>query len=352
MGTSFQGTFVIHWAQTKVDGQKAAPLHELLPGYPWEWTGDALRVDGPESVLPLAASADEIDLRTRAAASARRFLSGTLALEPKITLATDDPVFKKHFTLTDGLRAWQVFVLSTHPSRPPLLMFYGDIPPRNTELWIVKHNLDQATACPSDEPQKNVICFTPGTMIRTPDGARDVASLGAGDRVQTYDNGVAEILWMGTQRVSGARLRAMPELSPIRFKAGALAKDVPDEGLLVSPDHRVVLTGPRARALFSCEEVLVAAKDLINDHNIVRDHTVGSVSYIHMLFEHHEIVFANGVATESFHPAHASLESLTVTEKSELFSRMPDLGGDIGCYGGFARRLLDRSGVAILQADI
>lgn len=108
----------------------------------------------------------------------------------------------------------------------------------------------------------------------TPEGAKDVASLAEGDRVQTADNGCVEVLWLGQRRVSGARMKAIPALNPIRLRAGALDKDVPDAGLLVSPDHRIVLRGPQANALYNCDEVLVTARDLINDHTIIRSSVI------------------------------------------------------------------------------
>ena len=82
---------------------------------------------------------------------------------------------------------------------------------------------------------------------------------------------------------------------------------MPDAGLLVSPDRQIVLRGSRAQTLYNAEEVLVTARDLINDHSIIRDHGQREVTYIHMMLPKHEVVFANGVATESFHPASAEL---------------------------------------------
>ena len=351
MKTSFNGTFVIHWDQTFVDGVAAAPVADLMPGYPWSWTGTAKRVDGPESVLPLSASPEETALRRRAADASRRFLGYDYDPPDMAEFDADDPIFGKFFVLTDGRQTWHVFVLPKGQGRKPLLMFHGNIPPRETTLWIVKHNLDEAVLREADPASKPVICFTPGTMITTPDGPRDIITLSAGDRVQTKDNGSAEILWIGFQHFSGARLRAMPHLRPVRLKAGALDKDVPDDGLLVSPDHRIVLTGERAKLLFNSDEVLVTAKDLIDDSSIIRDHSVTDVSYIHMLLEHHEIVFANGVATESFHPSYASLESLTPHEQDQLFAQLPDLQGDRSSYGGFARPLLGTSDAALLRFD-
>ncbi len=120
--------------------------------------------------------------------------------------------------------------------------------------------------------------------------------------------------------------------------------------LLVSPDHRMVLRGPHARALFNCDEVLVAARDLVNDHSILRDHSLPDVTYIHMMLPQHEIVFANGVPTESFHPACADLSAMDEIEEGRIYDRLPELRGDLANYGDYARRVLSQSEAAILNS--
>jgi hypothetical protein len=350
MKTGFRGTFVIAWSQTELDGQWSGPLRDLAAGTVWNWTGEAIRVDGPRGILPLGMALGEEDIRRRAGLSVRRLLSAVDAA-PVAQPIYADPLFKSRFEVTDGFETWDITLIGTGAGRNPLLMFDGRIPPRDTDLWVVRANIASLLRAEPEQSAGGVICFTPGTMIATPNGPRDVAELLEGDKVQTQDNGVAEILWLGQKFVSGARMHVVPELVPIRLRAGALDKDVPDAGLLVSPDHRVVLRGPRARALFNADEVLVTARDLINDHSVIRDHSLTSVTYIHMMLPQHEIVFANGVATESFHPASAALASMELEEQDRLLDRVPDVGGDPQSYGAYARPLLTGSDAAILQHD-
>lgn len=351
MKTGFAGTFVITWAQTELDGLKAARIEDLRAGSVWLWTGEAVRVDGPSSVAPLGPTQEQQDLRRRAGMTVRR-LAGPVMHTARTEVPLQRPLFDNSFTVTDGLRQWQVVVVPSGSGRKPMLMFHGTLPPRQTELWItsqsVRRNLREAvTADPG-----GVICFTPGTLIATPYGARDIASLRAGDYVQTRDNGPAEIAWMGRRHVSGARLIAMPHLAPVRLRRGALDDDVPDAGLLVSPDHRVLLRGPRAAALFGTQEVLVAARDLVNDHSVIVDRALRQVTYIHMLLAQHEIVFANGVATETFHPASAELAVMEPDEHALLSEAMPEVVHDPSTYGGFARRVLANAEAAILRDDL
>ena len=352
MKTGFQGTFVIPWTQTAIEGQQAAPVTQLTVGTEWIWSGDAVRVDGPAGILPLGASMGEADIRKRAAHSVRKLLATAhIDFYHSDPDTAQDPLFDDSFRVTNGYNAWTITLIGTGAGRNPLVMFMDDIPPRNEPLWVVDHRINTTLRHQPDADPGGVVCFTPGTMIMTPQGAVDVASLAEGDVVQTADNGQSEILWVGQRRVTGARLRAQPALTPIRLRAGALDKDVPDAGLLVSPDHRMVLRGPRARSLYNAEEVLVTARDLVNDDTIVREHGRKDVTYIHVLLPKHEVVFANGVATESFHPAAASQASLDPMDRARMLDRLPELRGDLSAYGDFARRVLSGSEAAIMHHD-
>lgn len=350
MNTGFRGTFVIPWVQTAIDGMTSPNIDMVRPGAAWFWAGEMTRVDGPGDVLLLGRPVGDDDLHRRASRTVRRMFGKIMA--PDLRDLDDDPaLFSSFFTVTDGRQIWPVTLIEMGAGRKPLLMFSHDVPPRDTVLWVVKEKIKATIRKAPHATTGGVICFTPGTAIATPDGPRDVSTLMEGDAVQTQDNGVSEILWIGRRIVSGARMKAHPDLRPIRLRAGALDKDVPDAGLLVSPDHRMVLRGARARTLFNADEVLVKARDLLNDHTIVRAHQLTHVTYIHMMLEQHEIVFANGVPTESFHPASAALGTLRVEEQKRLLTRVPQVKGNPLAYGSYARRTLSASDAAILQAD-
>ena len=278
-------------------------------------------------------------------AKVRQLVGSELELPEMEAAPEDDALFDAQFTVTDGRAAWPVTLIEGTAGRRPLLAFEAGRPPRDTDLWVVRHTV----ATPERRDARGTICFTPGTMIETGDGARDVAELSVGDRVQTKDAGCEEILWIGRRRITGARLRAMPHLAPVRLTAGSLQADVPDASLLVSPDHRILLRGPRAVALWSTNEVLVTAKDLVDGQGVFVDRTCREVTYIHLMLSSHQVVFANGVETESFHPALARLDRLDDPARAQLSAAVPDVLDDASLYGGFARRLLTTPEAAILR---
>lgn len=355
MKTGSGGTFVISWSQTETDGARGVPLDMLAVGAVWRWFGVPVRVDGPQHVLILEGAEGAAELRRRAARVVRRLIGASLgrqeaAGEADETTQADEP--EQGFIVTDGLHSYAVTVIDVPDTGARLAMFVGDMPPEGREMWIMRVAIDRTHRGAGARQAGGVICFTPDTRIATAQGPRLIQHLRPGDKVLTKDNGPQEILWIGQRRMTGARLYAMPHLRPIRFRAGALGTDRPDGDLLVSPQHRMILRGATARALFNSDEVLVAAEDLLNDHSILVDHTQREVTYIHLLLERHNILFANGMESESFHPANTALDTIEATQRDTLLSLLPGIDAQPESYGDYARRNLSASEAAILRHDM
>lgn len=177
-----------------------------------------------------------------------------------------------------------------------------------------------------------VPCFTPGALILTPNGQRAIETLRVGDMVITRDNGPQPIRWIGSRSVLG-----VGRLAPIKLETGAI--DGLTQPLLVSPLHRFLLSGHWADLYFGTPEVLVAAKHLVNDFNIQRTNS-GLITYLHMMFDQHEVVYANGIATESFHAGDISIGSITDKSRQELLEVFPELRTHSGHHGDTARKCL------------
>ncbi|MBP0484314.1 Hint domain-containing protein [Sagittula salina] len=349
MAAGYRGTFVISWSQTEIGGLKAAPSSALIVGAAWSWRGEPVRVDGPRTVLRLDQAEGEADLRQRAARMVRRLVGAAIPRKTRIDgVEADHPLTDSSFVVTDGSASYTVTLIEVGRGSLPLLMFLDELPPAGRDLWIVHHTLDLRGGHATGEQASGVICFSPGTRLLTPDGPVPVEALREGDHVQTKDSGPQEIQWVGSRRMSGARLFAMPKLRPIRIHPGAFGIGEPDEEILVSPEHRMVVKGVVARALFNTPEVLVAARDLVNGATVRLDTSVREVTYIHLLLPRHEVLFANGVETESFHPANTALSTISEADRARLLRRLPQVAQNPHTYGSYARRNLSRSEAAIL----
>jgi hypothetical protein len=190
----------------------------------------------------------------------------------------------------------------------------------------------------------SVPCFVAGTLVRTPAGEVPVESLLPGDLVITKDEGAQPLRWIGQRRVE-----AQGEFAPICIAANTFGDH---RQLLISPLHRVLIRDSLAEMLFGESEVLVAARDLVNDHSVRRIEG-GTVDYVHILFDRHQVVFSEGLETESFLPGPQITHSFEAEMIGEIVALFPDLDPLTGRgYSPSARRTLRSFEARVLRADL
>lgn len=175
-------------------------------------------------------------------------------------------------------------------------------------------------------------CFVAGTLIETPQGKIAVETLRPGDKVFTKDNGPQPVRWVGHTR----RIAEGPD-APILISRGALGRH---GAVAVSPNHRILLELPQSELLFGAAEVLVKAKDLENGRTIRRCADGRPVTYVHILFDRHQVIRADGLESESYHPGDLSLSAFDRDTRDEVLRLMPDLSAPDYGYGPSVRPAL------------
>ncbi|WP_417258747.1 cadherin-like domain-containing protein [Celeribacter sp.] len=196
--------------------------------------------------------------------------------------------------------------------------------------------------------EKVIPCFTPGTMIATPEGERAVESLKVGDKVITRDNGMQTIRWVGAKKMTVEEMTKRTELKPILIRKGALGQGLPERDMIVSPNHRMLVTSEKAALLFEDYEVLVAAKHLVGREG-VEELDACDVTYIHIMFDRHEVVLSDGTWSESFQPGDYTLAGIGKESREEIFALFPELR-DVETREDYvtARRVLRKHEAALL----
>ncbi|MDR9394171.1 MAG: Hint domain-containing protein [Roseovarius sp.] len=162
------------------------------------------------------------------------------------------------------------------------------------------------------------VAFTRGTSITLASGEqRPVEALHPGDMVLTRDDGSRPLRWIGQSTA-----RAVGDFAPIRIRAGAL-NNAGD--LLVSPDHRLFIY-QRSDALGAGRnEVLVRARHLLNGETVVQVDG-GFVDYFQLLFDEHQIVYAEGIAAETLLVDMRTRDALPSDLTDRLASSLPEHG--------------------------
>lgn len=185
-----------------------------------------------------------------------------------------------------------------------------------------------------------LICFVRGTKIRTRHGEISVEDLEIGDHVLTDDGDYRPNRWIGKRQLSPAEIAFKPQFRPVRISKGAFRQDAPARDLLVSQQHRILLDDWRMELLFAEPEMLVAAKHLVNDTTISLEFPDADVTDYHLMFDRHEIIYAEGLSTESFHPGEMALSALEEACRQEIFELFPELERDLKTFGTLARPVL------------
>lgn len=169
------------------------------------------------------------------------------------------------------------------------------------------------------------VCFCKGTMIETDCGPVAVEELELGARIKTADGAFKELRLLLRRQVSAQELLAMPKLRPVRIIASALGNDLPKRDLLISRQHRMLASSPIAQRMFGHEKVLVSAINLTVLPGIFLDQDIESVEYFHLVFDQHEVIYAEGALSESLYTGPEALKSLTPESLDELLALFPDI---------------------------
>ncbi|MGP6085970.1 Hint domain-containing protein [Antarctobacter jejuensis] len=194
------------------------------------------------------------------------------------------------FMSGDGRTTEALVLVETDQDRNVAQIYLLPLAPMDAKVDYVLVGIDTENAL-QRYAQVACVSFTAGTMITLANGAqRAVEELTVGDRILTRDDGPQPIRWIGHQTV-----RAVGAFAPICIREGVLNNT---RDLLVSPDHRLFIYQRRDHLGAGRAELLVRARHLLNGDTVAR-RTGGFVDYYQMLFDSHQIIYAEGIAAES-----------------------------------------------------
>lgn len=175
-------------------------------------------------------------------------------------------------------------------------------------------------------PYSDIVCFAHGTRIKLR-GGRDqfVENLVVGDHVMTQSGESHPIRWIGSRSLQSCELWVEPKNRPIRIRTGALGCGLPSSALLVSPQHRVLVRSVIAERMFGQSEVLIPAKNLVDIDGIDVAHDVQGVTYFHLLFDAHQVIFSNDALTESLFTGPQAMKSISDDQREEILMLFPEI---------------------------
>lgn len=195
---------------------------------------------------------------------------------------------------------------------------------------------------PKDVSLSDLLCisFARGTHITLASGAqRAIEDLSPGDLVLTRDHGPQAIAWVGK-----ATLRAVGAFAPVLITAGTLGNA---GDLIVSQHHRMFLYQRKRAGGLPTSELLVQAKHLVDGQRVFLREG-GFVDFFSLVFDRHEIIYAEGIPAESLMVNDATVQRLPAQLSADVRARFPGLSQNQHFGTEAGRSFLDQVGTATL----
>ena len=225
-------------------------------------------------------------------------------------------------TLADGT------VIVTNGTRQGRTIGLGDL---DAENQAVDGRVDIDALLDGDSSD-NIVSFTggvpclcAGTRVATKNGVVLVEDLQIGDLVKTRDSGFQPVQWIGMKQIDKIDLAMNPKLYPVAIKAGALGDTMPDQDMLVSRQHRILVRSTIAQRIFATNEILAPAISLVELDGFNVEKEIEGIEYFHILFEKHEIILANNLWTESLLLGPQAMTTLSASSIEEIKTLFPEI---------------------------
>lgn len=154
-----------------------------------------------------------------------------------------------------------------------------------------------------------------GTNVLTATGLVPVEKLRPGDRIVTRDNGLQPLRWLSARRVTG-----QGAFAPVVIPANTFGRH---GEVRMAPGQGVFMNGACTEMLLGRSEVLVRADDLADDQMIRRAESE-SAEYWLVLFNMHQVIYAEGLETESFHPHLRALAGMEPERRAHMIAHFPE----------------------------
>ena len=206
------------------------------------------------------------------------------------------------------------------------LVFVDEVPPKDEPLQVISASEGPTNGGPDAIDESRLVpCLCAGSLVETDRGPRPVETLSEGERIKRPDGTFATLRLLFKVTLTEAELQAEPRLLPVRIVAGALGRGLPLRDLLVSRQHRMMMSSNISERMFPSRDVLIPAIKLTELPGIFVDQSVSEVTYFHLLFDQHEVIIAEGAPTESLFTGPEALKSVSKDAREEILMLFPQI---------------------------
>lgn len=206
---------------------------------------------------------------------------------------------RDEITLTDGTNTYFMTEVYIASSNSYYYIFHEPAPSLGVEYTVMDVSTPNSTDY-SELSTTGVVCFTAGALIATAKGDRCIETLQAGDMISTLDRGFQPILWIGRRRVSWCEMKQHKGLRPFMVRADSFGPRCPSTDIQLSKQHRIFLTEKMvSHPKIGKAGALAPVHTLTGVPGVEELCPTAGITYFHILTEEHNLVWSNGIATET-----------------------------------------------------
>jgi len=189
-----------------------------------------------------------------------------------------------------------------HPSRAMPLTRRYDVACVDASTTGIRRFTSMAPMLPLFEDAFGAVAR--GTLVATGTGTVAVEDPTPGTLVQTADNGLQPVLWIGAMSIVPGAPQNINGLMRVTADSFGLGRPMPD--LMLAAGARLLRRPTQARP--DQFAGLVPITELCDGDSIIEITPPAPVTVFHLVFERHQILCANGLELESYHPGlHAEM---------------------------------------------
>lgn len=146
--------------------------------------------------------------------------------------------------------------------------------------------------------------FGRGALIATEFGAVAVEDLQPGIRIETATNGFQPLEWIGSMTLypGNGEARSSEPARLIRIATEAFGPDRPLPDLVIGSPARLLYRNPGCLSAYGTAQAFVPADAFVDSLSVIQVTPVAPVRVFHLGLAGQQVVKANGLEIESFHP--------------------------------------------------
>ena len=168
--------------------------------------------------------------------------------------------------------------------------------------------------------------FARGTLIATACGPVAVEDLHPGMMIETTDGDHKPLRWIGAMTLIPNAQRADGEREVLfRVSADAFGFGRPALDLMMGPHARYLMRSDSLRSYLGAQQALAPVAGVADGMSVIEVTPMSPVPCFHIALDQHQLIRANGITVESYHPGANTASRLMGDLRAQFLGLFPHI---------------------------